>query len=83
MEISGGVMETGGGLLQLTAVEGISSLRNGISLKIKAAGGISDLRTALKFIGCGADRIGMSASVKVMEEYNAQPTTFTEGEETT
>jgi deoxyribose-phosphate aldolase len=38
-------------------------------LKIKAAGGIKDLDTALKFIACGADRLGMSASVKVMEEY--------------
>ena len=39
-------------------------------LKIKAAGGIRDLETALKFIACGADRLGMSASVKIMEEYN-------------
>jgi deoxyribose-phosphate aldolase len=84
VEISEGVVETGGGLIQLHDAD-VSSyiLRNGEPLKIKAAGGISDLRTALKFIGCGADRIGMSASVKVMEEYNAQPTTFTEGEETT
>ncbi len=51
-------------------------------LKIKAAGGIKDLDTALKFIACGADRLGMSASVKVMEEYNAHPDAFTEGEET-
>lgn len=40
-------------------------------LKIKAAGGIRDLETAFKFITCGADRLGMSASVKIMEEYNA------------
>lgn len=45
-------------------------LRDGQSLKIKAAGGIRDLETALKFIEAGADRIGMSDSVKVMEEYN-------------
>jgi len=83
-EISDGVIETGGGLLRLVdANKPTNILRNGIPLKIKAAGGISDLRTTLKFIACGADRIGMSASVKVMEEYNAQPTTFAEGEETT
>jgi len=56
-------------------------LRNGAPLKIKAAGGIRDLETALKFIECGADRLGMSASVKVMEEWNARPQTFIEGEE--
>lgn len=37
---------------------------------IKAAGGIKDLTTSLAFIEAGADRLGMSASVKVMEEYN-------------
>ena len=51
-------------------------------LKIKAAGGIKDLTAALQFIKCGADRLGMSASVKVVEEWNAQDRTFTEGEET-
>jgi len=83
-ELSEGVVETGGGLVQLVDAN-VSTyvLRNGEPLKIKAAGGIRDLETALKFIGCGADRLGMSASVKVMEEYNAQPTTFSEGEETT
>ena len=50
-------------------------------LKIKAAGGIRDLDTALKFIECGADRLGMSAGVKVMEEWNARQETFTAGEE--
>jgi deoxyribose-phosphate aldolase len=58
------------------------TLRNGAPLKIKAAGGIRDLDTALKFIACGADRLGMSASVKVMEEWNARNSqTFTGGEE--
>ncbi len=47
-----------------------SILREKGPLKIKAAGGIRNLETALKFIACGADRLGMSASVKVMEEYN-------------
>jgi deoxyribose-phosphate aldolase len=53
------------------------------TLKIKAAGGIKDLDTAFRFITCGADRLGMSASVKVMEEYNARSKTFAEGEQTT
>jgi deoxyribose-phosphate aldolase len=57
--------------------------RNGEPIKIKAAGGIRDLATALKFISCGADRLGMSASVKVMEEWNARNQTFIEGEEKT
>lgn len=57
--------------------------RDGVPLKIKAAGGIRDLNTALKFIACGADRLGMSASVKVMEEWNAANSqAITEGEET-
>jgi deoxyribose-phosphate aldolase len=58
-------------------------LRDGQPLRIKAAGGIRDLETTLKFIACGADRLGMSASVKVMEEWNVQeqPRTSIEGEE--
>ena len=84
LEISEGVIETGGGLLQLHDADASTyTLRDGQPLKIKAAGGIRDLKTALKFISCGADRIGMSASVKVMEEYNAQSTTLAEGQETT
>jgi deoxyribose-phosphate aldolase len=72
-ELAEGVIETGGGLLQLVEADlSSNTLRNGKALKIKAAGGIRDLKTTLKFIACGADRIGMSASVKVMEEYNAQ-----------
>ena len=39
---------------------------------IKAAGGIRDLETALAMIEAGADRLGMSASVEVMEAYNAR-----------
>ena len=50
---------------------------------IKAAGYIKTLEDALALIEAGADRIGMSASVKVMEEWNARNQTFTGGEETT
>ncbi len=49
---------------------------------IKAAGGIKTLEDALAMIEAGANRLGMSASVKVMEEYNARNQTFTGGEET-
>lgn len=42
----------------------------GDSLQIKASGGIRDLKTTLKMIEAGADRIGASASVEIMEEYN-------------
>jgi deoxyribose-phosphate aldolase len=37
-------------------------------LKIKASGGIRTLADAKKFIDLGADRIGASASVAMMEE---------------
>lgn len=44
---------------------------------IKAAGGIRSLNQALAFIDAGADRLGLSASVEVMEQYNASTRTFT------
>jgi len=37
---------------------------------IKAAGGIRDLDTARDMIAAGADRLGLSAGVKIMEELN-------------
>lgn len=37
--------------------------------KIKASGGIRTLDDALKFIELGADRLGCSAGVKIMDEY--------------
>lgn len=37
---------------------------------IKAAGGIKDLDAARDMIAAGADRLGLSASVKIMEELN-------------
>jgi len=66
-----------GDLLDLNEV---SVIRTKPPLKIKAAGGIRDLETALKFIACGADRLGMSASVQVMEEYNVLSGASTEGD---
>ena len=40
--------------------------------KVKASGGIRDLETALKFIEAGADRIGASAGVAIVEAYKTQ-----------
>ncbi len=37
-------------------------------IKVKAAGGIKDLDTAIKMIEAGADRIGTSSSVNIMRE---------------
>lgn len=39
-------------------------------LKIKAAGGIKDLDLALQLIAAGADRLGSSNAVKIVEEYS-------------
>ncbi len=50
---------------------------------IKAAGGIKSVDQAVAMVKAGADRLGMSASVGVMEGYNAQLNTFAEGEEET
>ena len=40
----------------------------GSKVKIKAAGGIRDLATAIKMIKRGADRIGSSSSLEIMQE---------------
>lgn len=42
--------------------------KHGEGLKIKASGGIRDLATALAMIEAGADRLGLSASVSVIQE---------------
>lgn len=44
----------------------------GEQIKVKAAGGIRDLNTVKEMLEAGADRLGMSASVKVIEEYKAE-----------
>ena len=44
----------------------------GEGLLIKAAGGIRDLTTAQAMLNAGADRLGMSASVAVVEALRAQ-----------
>ncbi|MFB9054317.1 deoxyribose-phosphate aldolase [Formosa undariae] len=40
--------------------------------KVKASGGIRDLETALQFIEAGANRIGTSSGVAIVEANNAQ-----------
>ena len=46
----------------------------GDRLEVKASGGIRDLAKVLDMIEAGADRIGASASVAIMEEYRKKPT---------
>ena len=41
-------------------------------IKVKAAGGIRDLKTALAMIEAGAERLGTSAGVAIVEEYMKQ-----------
>lgn len=44
----------------------------GDHLCVKASGGIRDYDQCMKMIEAGADRIGASASVKIMEVYNSE-----------
>lgn len=44
----------------------------GDEVKVKAAGGIRDLKIALAMIEAGAERLGTSAGVAIVEEYNNQ-----------
>ena len=44
----------------------------GDEVKVKAAGGIRDLKTSLAMIEAGAERLGTSAGVAIVEEYNNQ-----------
>ena len=44
----------------------------GDEVKVKAAGGIRDLKTALAMIEAGAERLGTSAGVAIVEEFNNQ-----------
>ncbi|WP_066220919.1 deoxyribose-phosphate aldolase [Formosa haliotis] len=55
----------------LSAVKLMKETANGRA-KVKASGGIRDLETCLQFIEAGADRIGTSSGVDIVEAYNAQ-----------
>lgn len=54
-------------------VEDVCLLKEAVAgqAKVKAAGGIRDLKTALALLDAGADRLGTSASVAIMEEWLA------------
>ena len=45
---------------------------SGSKVRVKASGGIRTLESALKLIDAGADRLGCSASVSIMNEYRAK-----------
>ena len=51
------------------SVEAVSLMKKyGDGLRIKASGGIRDLATARAMLEAGADRLGLSASVTIMQE---------------
>ncbi|MCQ2554396.1 MAG: deoxyribose-phosphate aldolase [Clostridia bacterium] len=54
--------------------EDVEIMKNtvGDSLEVKASGGIRDLDTCLKMIEAGATRIGASASVQIMKDYEGK-----------
>jgi len=55
-------------------VEDVRLMKEGVGdrTKVKASGGIRDLKTTLAMLEAGADRIGTSASVKIIEEWLTQ-----------
>lgn len=55
-------------------VEGVELIRSFLSpkVKVKAAGGIRTAAQAISLIEAGADRIGTSAGVKIMEEFGEE-----------
>jgi deoxyribose-phosphate aldolase len=55
-------------------VEDVALLRQAVAgrAKVKASGGIRDLATTLAMLEAGADRIGSSASVKIIAEWSRQ-----------
>ncbi|MEO0100818.1 MAG: deoxyribose-phosphate aldolase [candidate division WOR-3 bacterium] len=65
VKTSTGILTTG------AKVEDIRLLKKvlGDYPKIKASGGIRDYKTCLELIEAGAERIGTSSGVKIMEEY--------------
>ena len=44
----------------------------GDSVKVKAAGGIRDLETCMAMVDAGAERIGTSAAVNILKEFDAK-----------
>lgn len=55
------------------AVERVKLMKSvvGDAVKVKAAGGIRDWKTCKAMIDAGAERIGTSSSLKILEEFSA------------
>ena len=55
-------------------VEDVALMKQTVAGKayVKASGGIRDLKTAQAMIEAGADRLGTSATVAIMEAYLAE-----------
>lgn len=55
-------------------VEDVALMKSmvGDQIKVKAAGGIRDLDTCLQMIDAGAQRIGTSSSIQILEEFDAR-----------
>ena len=71
MEVQPNFIKTSTGFGKSGAtIEDVTLMKSivGNEIKIKAAGGIRDLDTFLAFYEAGADRIGTSASVKIINE---------------
>ena len=73
---------TGSGA-SLETIQLWDKLRSGTHPKIKASGGIKSAEQALAFINAGADRLGLSASVEVMDQYAMVQKDLTGGTEKT
>lgn len=56
------------------SLKDIQIIRQNISsnMKIKASGGIRDLKSALEFINVGVERVGSSATVQIIKDFAAQ-----------
>lgn len=67
-------IKTSTGFQKGATLEDVQLIKNNISnnTNIKASGGISDLKKAIKLISVGADRIGTSSGVKLMNELKKQ-----------
>lgn len=73
LAVEGGAhyVKTSSGFTQGVRVEDVELLKRVAAgrIKVKASGGIRDLDSALKMIGAGADRIGTSSGIGILEEF--------------
>ncbi len=65
------MLKTSTGFLGKATIEDVKLLRMiaGRDIGVKAAGGIRDKKSVLEMIGAGADRIGCSSSVSIVESW--------------